>query len=160
MSSPTSLHLPPADLQAERRLIGDLLADNGKHAAIQHFFHRAFFLDPTHKRIYIDIRRRLDAGQPADADAVKAEYEQSCALDEIGGAAYLGQLVDAAVGGPGAANDARAVYDAWLRRQLIGLGSELLAAGYDCVGTPVTVERVEAAESRLSALSALRQVVS
>ena len=42
--------------------------------------------------------RRVEAGQLADAVTLKAEFEHSGVLDEVGGTGYLAQLLSAMVG--------------------------------------------------------------
>jgi hypothetical protein len=53
---------------------------------------------PFHGRIYQAITRRIEAGQLADAVTLKAEFEHSGVLEEVGGTAYLAQLLSAMVG--------------------------------------------------------------
>ena len=43
------------------------------------------FVDPIHGRIFQAIARRIEAGQLADAVTLKAEFEHSGVLDEVGG---------------------------------------------------------------------------
>jgi len=43
------------------------------------------FADPIHGRIYQAITRRVEAGQLADAVTLKAEFEHSGILEEVGG---------------------------------------------------------------------------
>ncbi len=80
------------------------------------------FADPIHGRIFAAIARRVEAGQLADAVTLKAEFEHSGVLDEVGGTAYLAQLLSAMVGIINAGEYGRAVHDAWIRRQLIDIG--------------------------------------
>ena len=84
------------------------------------------FADPIHGRIFQAIVRRVEAGQLADAVTLKAEFEHSGVLEEVGGTAYLAQLLTAMVGIINAGEYGRAVHDAWLRRQLIDIGETVV----------------------------------
>ena len=84
------------------------------------------FADPIHGRIYQAIVRRIEAGQLADAVTLKAEFEHSGMLEEVGGTAYLAQLLSAMVGIINAGEYGRTIHDAWLRRQLIDIGETVV----------------------------------
>ena len=62
------------------------------------FLRPEHFVDPIHTHIYRSIARAIDAGRLADAVTMKAEFEHSGILDEVGGTAYLAQLLTAMVG--------------------------------------------------------------
>jgi replicative DNA helicase len=146
--------LPPANLQAEQALLGALLANNKAYERVSDFLAPEHFADPIHGRIYAAIARRCDAGQLADAVTLKAEFEHAGVLDEVGGTAYLAQLLTAMVGIINAGEYGRTIYDAWLRRQLIDIGESIVnnafGAGPDLDGPA----QVEAAEQALFDLAA------
>ena len=72
------------------------------------------------------IQRRIEAGQLADAVTLRAEFEHSGLLDEVGGPAYLAQLLTAMVGIINAGEYGRVIHDCWLRRQLIDVGESVV----------------------------------
>ena len=101
-----SQRLPPSNLQAEQALLGALLANNKAYERVSEFLVPEHFVDPLHGRIFQAIARRIEAGQLADAITLKAEFEHSGVLDEVGGTAYLAQLLTAMVGIINAGNTA------------------------------------------------------
>src|SRR5947199_325881 len=113
---------PPSNERAEQALLGALLANNRAYERVSEFLAPEHFADPIHGRIYQAIARRVEAGQLADAVTLKAEFEHSGVLEEVGGTAYLAQLLSAMVGIINAGEYGRAIHDAWLRRQLIDIG--------------------------------------
>src|SRR5208283_3462828 len=121
-----SQRLPPSNLQAEQALLGALLANNKAYERTCGFLKPEHFADPIHARIYGAIARRINAAQLADAVTMKAEFEHSGVLDEVGGTAYLAQLLSAMVGIINAGEYGRAIHDAWLRRQLIDIGETVV----------------------------------
>jgi len=98
------------------------LANNKAYERVSEFLSPDHFADPIHARVFAAISRRIEAGQLADAVTLKAEFEHSGVLDEVGGTGYLAQLLSAMVGIINAGEYGRAVYDAWIRRQLIDIG--------------------------------------
>ncbi len=121
-----SQRLPPANLQAEQALLGALLANNKAYERVGDFLIAEHFADPIHGRIFAAVQRRIEAGQLADAVTLKGEFEHSGTLDEVGGTAYLAQLLTAMVGIINAGEYGRVIHDAWLRRQLIDLGETVV----------------------------------
>jgi replicative DNA helicase len=151
-----SQRLPPANLEAEQALLGALLANNRAYERVSEFLAPEHFADPVHGRIYAAIARRIEAGQLADAVTLKAEFEHSGILEEVGGTAYLAQLVTAMVGVINAGEYGRIIHDAWLRRQLIDIGETMVnrAFGSGPEEEPMEArEQLEAAEQALFELS-------
>src|ERR1700686_2647353 len=101
-----SQRLPPSNAQAEKALLGALLANNKAYERVSEFLSHEHFADPVHARIFQAIARRC-------------EFEHSGVLDPVGGIPYLAQLLSAMVGIINAGDYGRLIRDAWLRRQLI-----------------------------------------
>ncbi|HZF76702.1 MAG TPA: replicative DNA helicase [Acetobacteraceae bacterium] len=148
-----SQRLPPSNLQAEQALLGALLANNKAYERVGEFLAPDHFADPIHARIFAAIQRRLEASQLADAVTLRAEFEHSGLLDEVGGAAYLGQLVSAMVGVINAGEYGRVIHDAWLRRQLIDVGETLVNRAFGAEPELDGKMQMEAAEQELFELS-------
>src|SRR6202044_3625699 len=141
-----SQRLPPSNLQAEQALLGALLANNRAYERVSEFLAPEHFADPVHGRIYQAIARRVEAGQLADAVMLKAEFEHAGVLDEVGGTAYLAQLLSAMVGIINAGDYGRAVYDSWIRRQLIDIGEVVVNNAFGAQPELDGKGQVEAAE--------------
>jgi replicative DNA helicase len=144
-----SQRLPPTNLQAEQALLGALLANNRAYERVSEFLAPEHFADPVHGRIYQAITRRVEAGQLADAVTLKAEFEHSGALDEVGGIPYLAQLLSAMVGIINAGEYGRAIHDAWLRRQLIDIGETVVNNAFGAEPELDGTRQIEAAEQSL-----------
>jgi replicative DNA helicase len=149
-----ALRTPPANLEAEQALLGALLANNKAYERVSEFLAPEHFADPVHGRIYAAIARRIERGQLANAVTLKADLEAADALEEVGGTAYLAQLVAAMVGVANAAQYGRVVHDCWIRRQLVDIGEEVVNRAFgDAEGLDAS-EQVEAAEQALFELAA------
>jgi len=144
-----SQRLPPSNLQAEQALLGALLANNKAYERVSEFLEPDHFADPIHGRIFQAITRRVEAGQLADAVTLKAEFEHSGVLDEVGGTAYLAQLLTAMVGIINAGEYGRAIHDAWLRRQLIDIGEVVVNNAFGADSDLEGAQQIEAAEQSL-----------
>lgn len=149
-----SQRLPPSNLQAEQALLGAILANNRAYERVSEFLAPEHFADPIHGRIFQSIARRIEAGQLADAVTLKAEFEHAGVLEEVGGTAYLAQLLTAMVGIINAGEYGRTVHDAWLRRQLIDIGETVVNNAFGSGAEALAAqEQIEAAEQSLFELA-------
>ncbi len=144
-----SQRMPPSNIQAEQALLGALLANNKAYERVAEFLAAEHFADPIHGRIFQSIQRRVDSGQLADPITLRAEYEHTGVLDEVGGTAYLAQLLGAMVGIINAGEYGRAIHDSWLRRQLIDVGEEVVNNAFGADPELDGLQQVEAAEQKL-----------
>src|SRR5881227_711646 len=144
---------PPSNDRAEMALLGALLANNKAYERVSEFLSPDHFVDPIHGRIYQAIARRVEAGQLADAVTLKAEFEHSGVLEEVGGTAYLAQLLSAMVGIINAGEYGRAIHDAWLRRQLIDIGEVVVNNAFGAEAELDGPQQIEAAEQALFQLA-------
>ena len=149
-----SQRLPPTNLQAEQALLGALLANNKAYERVSEFLIPEHFADPMHGRIFQAISRRVEQGQRADAVTLKGEFEHSGVLEEVGGTAYLAQLLSAMVGIINAGEYGRAIHDAWLRRQLVDIGETVVNNAFGAEPELDGSGQVELAEQALFDLAA------
>ena len=148
-----SQRIPPSNLAAEQALLGALLANNKAFERVGEYLAPDHFSDPVHGRIFHAIKRRVEAGQLADAVTLRAEFEHSGLLDEVGGPAYLAQLLSAMVGVINAGEYGQVIYDAWLRRQLVDLGEVVVNRAFGAEAELDAKGQLEAAEQSLFELA-------
>jgi len=147
--SALKLRVPPQNLEAEQALLGALLVNNKAHERVADFLAPQHFADPVHARIYEAIMRRVERGQLADAVTLKTELEHDGLLEQVGGTAYLAQLVAATVGVINAGDYGRAIYDAYIRRQLIDIGEEIVNRAFGDTEGLDGAAQIETAEQAL-----------
>jgi replicative DNA helicase len=140
---------PPSNLQAEQALLGALLANNKAYERVSEFLAAEHFANAAHGAIFAAIQRRIEAGQLADAVTLRMEFEHSGRLTEVGGAEYLARLIGAMVGIINAGDYGRIVHDAWLRRQLVDLGEQVVNRAFGSEDGLEGREQLEAAEQAL-----------
>ncbi len=84
----------PANLEAEKVLIGAVLIDNAYHVeAAEKLAADDFFLD-SHRRIFLRMTGMLNAGRPVDIVTLSAELDRHSERDAVGGTAYLAGLTE------------------------------------------------------------------
>lgn len=144
--------LPPSNIQAEQAFLGALLANN-KVADRCGALEAEHFADPINGRIYAEARRLIDAGRLADAVTLKSAFEHAGVLEEVGGTAYLAQLLSAMVGIANAGDYARVIRDAWVRRQTIDIIGDSANLAFGAVPEMTADDVVTETMDRLLTLS-------
>lgn len=124
-----SQRLPPSNILAEQSLLGALFHNN-KALERCRFLKPEHFADPIHARIYQTAVRRIDKGQIADGVTLKGDFENAGILDEVGGTAYLSQLMATMVGIINVSTYAQTIRDCWIKRQAIEIGEQLVNAAF------------------------------
>jgi len=144
-----SQRLPPSNRQAEQALLGALLANNKAYDRVAEFLLPEHFADPIHGKIFEAIARRCQEGRIADPITLRGEFERTSVLEEVGGIAYLAQLLAAMVGIINAGDYGRVIRDAWLRRQLIDIGEVVVNRAFGADPEMDGALQIEAAEQTL-----------
>lgn len=144
-----SLRLPPQNLEAEQALLGALLSNNKAFERVSDFLAAEHFADPIHGRIFEAIRRRVENNALADVVTLKSEFEHSGVLAEVGGTAYLVQLLSATVGIINAGEYGRLIHDCWVRRQLVDVGETVVNRAFGSDPELDASKQIEAAEQQL-----------
>ena len=143
----------PANIEAEQSLLGALLVNN---EALQHIgdkLRAEHFYEPLHSRIFEAIQKFHDKGLIANPITLKHYFDQDEALADIGGGAYLAKLAAAAITVINIADYSQMIYDLALKRQLIGIGEELVNTAYaHQIDLPAS-QQIESAEQKLFNLS-------
>lgn len=131
----------PQNSQAEQALLGAMLANPKAFDMVVDFLRPEHFADPIHGRIYEAIARKVANGKVADPVTLRLEFENSRVLDEVGGTAYLAQLLSAMVGIFNAADYGRLIYDSWVRRCIIDAGGVMVDRAF---GSEMTASEIVA----------------
>ena len=148
-----SLRSPPHNFEAEIQLLGAILANNRAFEKVADFLRPEHFADARHARIFEASGKLIGRGQVASAVTLKNYFEQDSTLAEIGGPQYLGKLAAAAVTVINAGEHGRIVHDLYLRRQLIGLGEDVVNRAYAHDLETGAKEQIETAEQHLFTLA-------
>lgn len=153
--SPSQLAL--YSLEAEQAVLGGLLFANDKWDDVQPILHANNFYYAAHRAIFTAIQDLLDANQPADLLTVERALSQARddinLLEEIGGLAYLAELVKHTPSLSNILTYAQMVRTDSHARQLFALGNTLRAEAQQ-VRTQENLETLlEKAEKSLTELT-------
>lgn len=116
---------PPYNEQAEREMLGALLLDNRVLDQVGDFLRAEHFYVPSHQRIFTAVERLINKGQLASHITLKGYFEADGDLSHVGGAEYLEGLRNAVTTTVGMADMGGAVYDLFLRRELLTIGQQM-----------------------------------
>lgn len=143
------LRPPPASLEAEQAFLGALLSNNRVLEKAGEFLRPEHFTHPAHALIYETCQRMIERNQIANPVTVKPYVENDEALSDLGGARYLATLMSSVVTIINAADYARMIHDFYLRRQLIGLGTDMVNEAHDNDVEISASDLIEGGEQRL-----------
>lgn len=143
----------PHNAEAEQGLLGALLIDNRSHERVADFLKPDHFYAPVHGRIYEAIVKLLERGQIATPVTLKALFGDDEDLTHLGGAAYLADLAASVVTLSAVEDYGRTIFEAHLRRQLIALGEETVAAALKHEVDAPPAQQIEDAEKKLYGLA-------
>lgn len=121
----------PANIAAERAVLGALLADSEHHTAmveVQSVLRPEHLLDQRHQAIYRTVLALYEQGAPTDPVAVLDALDRSGNLARVGGGPYLHDLYAAGVAVTSPGYHARIVADAAARRRVLEIGTRLQQA--------------------------------
>jgi len=143
--------LPPQNLEAERGVLGSILLWNDAIDEVAEFLHAEHFYSDAHRRIYAAIQHLYDRGiRGIDAVTLAEELERRGELEEIGGPAYLHDVLEAVPHAAHAKYYANIVRDKHIQRSLISACTDILRETYDA--TRDTEEILQNAEQRVFAI--------
>ncbi len=139
----------PNNIEAEQALLGAILINNEAAHRVTGFLAADHFFWPVHGRIFDAATKIIDRGQIATPTTLKTYFERDEGLTEVGGAEYLARLASAATTIINSEDYARAIYDLYLRRELIEIGEEVVNSAYDGDIDEPAGSQIEVAEKSL-----------
>lgn len=147
----TDDRLPPFDLAAERTLLGGVLRDPDVLPAVVLVVAAGDFYFDAHQRVFRALVALDAARRPIDLVTVHDALRAAGETADVGGAAYLADLWEAAATGANAEYHAGVVRDHAVVRRLIRTANEVLRDCFHRVGS--AEELVAAAEQRVRAVA-------
>lgn len=146
------LKTPPHSIEAEQSILGGLLLDNSRWDVVGDKVIEDDFYRQDHRLIYRMIARLANAGEPADIVTVAEELERINELENAGGMAYLGELVEKTPSATNVRSYADIVHERAVLRRLIGVSGEISDAAFNPNGR-TTSELLDEAERKVFKIS-------
>jgi len=141
--------VPPHNSEIEAALLGAILTNNRAFEKVSEILEPAHFFEPVHGRIYEAAARLIERGQVASPLTLRHFFEKDEALEQVGGGQYLFDLATSVVSVVNVVDYARTVHDMYLRRQLIGLGEDVVNEAFRHDLDRAATDQIEDAEQRL-----------
>ncbi len=141
----------PANVDAEKTILGAILLDNAAHAeAAEHIKPDDFSLD-SHRRIFLRMGELIDTGRAVDIVTLSHELSRYKEVEAVGGVAYLASLTEGLPRRPVIEDYIRIVKDKSLLRRLMGICSAAIAKAADQSQEAISV--LDETESQLLEVS-------
>ena len=126
------LRLPPQNLDAERGVLGSILLLNEAIDDVAELIRVDYFYSDAHQKIYKAIFHLYENNiRGIDAVTLANELVRTNALEEVGGAAYLAEILEAVPHAAHVKYYANIVREKWMQRTLIYACTEILAESYE-----------------------------
>jgi replicative DNA helicase len=136
----------PHNAEAERTVLGAVLVDNAAFNSAAEILSRDDFYREGHRRIFDAMATLAERSQPIDLVTLKDELVRAQALEAVGGAAYLGSLVDGVPRMTNVESWSRIIKEKAVLRNLIHAGNRIVQSAYEAEEEPaVILDRAEKA---------------
>jgi replicative DNA helicase len=122
---------PPHSPEAERTVLGAILVANENLNVVLSIISLNDFYKDAHKKILGAIIVLIEKGIGVELLSLNEELRRAGLLDEVGGAAYIGSLVDGVPRSLNVEYYARVIKEKAVLRQLIFASARIIQAGYD-----------------------------
>ena len=132
--APVAGRIPPHDLDAEAAVLSAILLERDALDKVLELLQAEHFYSEANRRIYEVAVELSSQGTPIDIVSVAGQLRDRERLTQVGGSAYLAQLVDAVPSVAHIETYARMVREKWRIRQLIATCQRVAAEGYGDVG--------------------------
>ncbi|KUL96182.1 DNA helicase [Bosea sp. WAO] len=147
-----NFRVQPHNIEAEQALLGAILVNNEAFYRVSDFLQPEHFFEELHQRIFELMSGLIRAGKIATPITLKT-YVGELDLGGITASQYLARLAAEATTVINSQDYGRTIYDLAIRRQLIGVGEELVNVAYDAPVDMPPREQIESAERRLYELA-------
>lgn len=122
--------LPPHSIEAEMCLLASMMLDKEIAAQTVTLVDRDAFFQADHQIIFDVVKKLYDQDRPIDAVIVREELARRNLLEEVGGTAYLGQILNTVPSAAHGVHYAHIVREKAMLRQLIAASNDILRDVY------------------------------
>jgi len=129
----------PHNAEAERTVLGAVLVDNAAFNSAAEILTRDDFYREGHRRIFDAMAVLAERSQPIDLVTLKDELVRAQALEAVGGAAYLGSLVDGVPRMTSVESWSRIIKEKAVLRSLIHAGNRIVQSAYEAEEEPALI---------------------
>src|SRR6516164_9063159 len=143
----------PHNIEAEQSLLGAILVNNDAFYRVSDFLEPKHFFETVHQKIYETAGSLIRMGKVATPVTLKTFFPAEVDILGMTVSQYLARLAAEATTIINAQDYGRTIYDLSLRRDLIGIGEEMVNVAYDAPVDLAPRAQIEDAERRLYELA-------
>lgn len=122
--------VPPHDLEAEAAVLSAVMVDPQALDKLLEFLKPEHFYSEAHRRMFEGALELKQVGQPVDVVQIGTWLKDRGRLEQVGGYAYLTEVIDAAPFVANVVSYGKTIHEKWRVRQLIGTCQRVAAEGY------------------------------
>ena len=123
--------IPPQAKEIENAVLGTILLIPGAIEEANELLRPECFYVEAHQRIYRCMQVMSTSSQPIDILTVTEALKKTEELEMVGGAYYVTQLTNFVTGSSHLQNHCRILYEKYIKREIIHLGSTLVSSAYE-----------------------------
>jgi replicative DNA helicase len=131
MSNTSQVKIPPHSTEAEESVLGALLLDKDAVIAVAEFLRPEDFYDERHGKIFESCLSLYEERTPVDVLTVTDRLRKLKSLKEVGGAAYLSDLVNKVPTAAHVEHYGKIVKQAATKRLLLSSANRILGLSFD-----------------------------
>ena len=143
----------PHNIEAEQSLLGAILVNNDAFYRVSDFLEPKHYFEPLHQTIYETAASLIRMGKIATPVTLKTFLPADTDVGGMTIGQYLARLAAEATTIINAQDYGRTIYDLALRRDLIGIGEDMVNVAYDAPVDFAPRAQIEDAERRLYELA-------
>jgi replicative DNA helicase len=152
MAAPT-YRSAPHNIEAEQSLLGAILVNNDAFYRVSDFLEPKHFFETVHQKIYETAGSLIRMGKVATPVTLKTFFPAEADILGMTVSQYLARLAAEATTIINAQDYGRTIYELSLRRDLIGIGEEMVNVAYDAPVDFAPRAQIEDAERKLYELA-------
>lgn len=147
----TSPKVPPHDNVAEQSVLGAVLIDKDTMVDVAEFLRPHHFYSPIHSMVFQAMMELYESHEPIDVVTTAAQLKKKGTLKDIGGAAYLSDLVNVVPTSAHAQQYARIITESATKRRLVEAAAKITEMAFREEGGAQSI--VNDAESEIFAIA-------
>src|SRR3954465_12895446 len=143
----------PHNIEAEQSLLGAILVNNDAFYRVSDFLEPKHYFEPLHQTIFETASSLIRMGKIATPVTLKTFLPADTDIGGMTIGQYLARLAAQATTIINAQDYGRTIYDLAIRRNLIGIGEDMVNVAYDAPVESSPRDQIEEAERRLYELA-------
>lgn len=143
----------PHNIEAEQALLGAIFINNDSLDRVSDFLKSEHFFEPLHQKIYAVVSHLIKTGKLVDPVTIKPYIQMEEKIGDITVYQYVVRLAKEAVTIINAEDYGRVIYDLFIRRSLINLGTQIVNTAFDAPVELTPTQQIETVENQLFELA-------